>query len=153
MNFSNKLKELRRARGISQAELADALHVSRSAVAKWENGLGMPSKESLSILADYFAVSKDELVTVSEDGGNKNKMSDKDKKVIIRAAIIVVSAFVILTIAGIFIEPIGDVISSFGLCITFIILSIANIVRILKERKSKSSEESRRSEDNSKIEK
>lgn len=150
MNFSNKLKELRRARGISQAELADALHVSRSAVAKWENGLGMPSKESLSILADYFAVSKDELVTVSEDGGNKNKMSDKDKKVIIRAAIIVVSAFVILTIAGIFIEPIGDAISSFGLCITFIILSIANIVRILKERKSKSSEESRRSEDNSK---
>ena len=110
----------------------------------------MPSKESLSILADYFAVSKDELVTVSEDGGNKNKMSDKDKKVIIRAAIIVVSAFVILTIAGIFIEPIGDAISSFGLCITFIILSIANIVRILKERKSKSSEESRRSEDNSK---
>jgi transcriptional regulator with XRE-family HTH domain len=80
MNFSNKLKELRRARGISQAELADALHFSRSAVAKWENGLGMPSKESLSILADYLAVSKDELVTVGEDGGNKNKTSDKDKK-------------------------------------------------------------------------
>ena len=153
MNFSNKLKELRRARGISQAELADALHVSRSAVAKWENGLGMPGKESLSILADYFAVSKEELVTVSEDCGNKNKMSDKDKKVIIRAAIIVVSVFVILTIAGIFIEPIGDVISSFGLYIILILLSIANIVRIIKERKSKPSEEASQSEDNSKIEK
>lgn len=153
MNFSNKLKELRRARGISQAELADALHVSRSAVAKWENGLGMPSEESLSVLANYFAVSKEELVIVSEDRGNKNKMSDKDKKVVIRAAIITVSVFVVLTIAGIFIEPIGDVISSFGLCITLAILSIANIVRILKERKSKSSEESSRSEDNSRSEK
>ena len=153
MNFANKLKELRRARGISQAELADALHVSRSAVAKWENGLGMPGKESLSILADYFAVSEEELVIVGEDRGNKNKMSDKDKKVIIRAAIISVSVFFVLTIAGIFIEPIGDFISSFGICITFAIFSIANIVRILKERKSKSSKESSRSEDNSKLEK
>ena len=153
MDFSHKLKELRQARGISQAELAEALHVSRSAVAKWENGLGMPSEESLSVLANYFAVSKEELVIVSEDKGNKNKMSDKDKKVVIRAAIITVSVFVVLTIAGIFIEPIGDVISSFGLYIILILLSIANIVRIIKERKSKPSEEASQLEDNSKIEK
>ena len=39
MQFNERLKELRLKKGISQAELAKAIFVSRSAVAKWENGL------------------------------------------------------------------------------------------------------------------
>ena len=39
MEFSEKLKELRSEKGISQAKLAVDIHISRSAVAKWENGL------------------------------------------------------------------------------------------------------------------
>lgn len=42
--FKNKLKELREKNNISQYQLAEKIFVSRSAVAKWENGLGMPSK-------------------------------------------------------------------------------------------------------------
>ena len=37
--FKDKLKELRKQKGLSQQELADKLFVSRSAVAKWENSL------------------------------------------------------------------------------------------------------------------
>lgn len=147
MDFSHKLKELRKARGISQVELADALHVSRSAVAKWENGLGMPGKESLSILADYFGVSKGDLMADSKDESNKSKMSDRDKRIIARGAIISVSAFLALTIAGIFIEPIGDVIILYGLPLTLVILSISNIIRILRARKIS------RGEDNTDFEK
>ena len=44
MEFSEKLKELRSEKGISQAKLAADIHISRSAVAKWENGLGLPEK-------------------------------------------------------------------------------------------------------------
>ncbi|MBQ3041228.1 MAG: helix-turn-helix transcriptional regulator, partial [Clostridia bacterium] len=56
MEFSEKLKELRSEKGISQAKLAADIHISRSAVAKWENGLGLPNDESLKLLADYFGI-------------------------------------------------------------------------------------------------
>ena len=62
MEFSERLKELRSEKGISQAKLAADIHISRSAVAKWENGLGLPSDESLCLLADYFGITIDELI-------------------------------------------------------------------------------------------
>ena len=39
MEFCDKLKELRAEKGISQTKLAADIHISRSAVAKWENGI------------------------------------------------------------------------------------------------------------------
>lgn len=54
MEFNEKLRQLRRGRGLSQQALADAIFVSRSAVAKWENGLGLPSESSLNALLEYF---------------------------------------------------------------------------------------------------
>lgn len=39
MEFSKKLRELRLQRGISQTKLAADIHISRSAVAKWETDL------------------------------------------------------------------------------------------------------------------
>lgn len=56
MQFHEKLKQLRHQKGISQAELATKIFVSRSAIAKWESGLGLPSEESLALLADYFEI-------------------------------------------------------------------------------------------------
>lgn len=60
MEFRQRLRALREERGITQRELADAIYVSRSAVAKWENGLGIPSRESYQALLTYFGVSEDE---------------------------------------------------------------------------------------------
>ena len=37
--FSQNLKTLRRAKGLSQEELAARLHVARQTVSKWENGV------------------------------------------------------------------------------------------------------------------
>ena len=45
MEFKEKLKKMRGERGLSQQVLADAIFVSRSAVAKWEAGLGMPCED------------------------------------------------------------------------------------------------------------
>lgn len=59
MEFKDKLKTLRKEKGISQQTLADAIFISRSAVAKWENGLGLPNETSLNALAAYFRVNKD----------------------------------------------------------------------------------------------
>lgn len=63
MEFKDKLKKLRQSRGISQQALADAIFVSRSAVAKWENGLGFPSEESYQALLTYFEVTEDQFRT------------------------------------------------------------------------------------------
>lgn len=56
MEFKDKLKMLRTGGGLSQQALADAIHVSRSAVAKWENGLGYPSRDCFEALMAYFEV-------------------------------------------------------------------------------------------------
>ena len=60
--FKDKLKDLRTKKGVSQNDLAEKIFVSRSAIAKWENGLGMPSKASMDSLCNYFQISKEELL-------------------------------------------------------------------------------------------
>lgn len=49
---------------LSQEELAERLCVSRSAVAKWETGKGIPDVENMKALAALFQVSVDELLGV-----------------------------------------------------------------------------------------
>ena len=60
MEFKDKLKKLRTEAGVSQEALAEAIHVSRSAIAKYENGNGNPSNETLKALAFYFGVETSE---------------------------------------------------------------------------------------------
>ena len=60
MEFKDRLKKLRQEKHLSQQELADAIYVSRSAIAKWENGLGIPNKTSYKSLLDYFKVTSEE---------------------------------------------------------------------------------------------
>ena len=63
MEFHEKLQELRKSRGLTQEELAEALYVSRTAVSKWENGRGYPSIDSLKEISAYFSVTLDELLS------------------------------------------------------------------------------------------
>ena len=75
MKFKDKLKAFRVERGLSQEKLADVIHVSRSAIAKYENGNGKPSKDTLNALARYFNVGTDELeddLEVKKRNNNKN---------------------------------------------------------------------------------
>ena len=50
--LSENLKTLRKARGLSQEELAGRLHVVRQTVSKWEKGLSVPDAELLVRLAE-----------------------------------------------------------------------------------------------------
>ena len=61
MEFKDRLKALRQENKISQQALANAIYVSRSAIAKWENGLGLPSQASYRALLDYFKITDEEL--------------------------------------------------------------------------------------------
>ena len=51
MDFQDKLKELRKNRGLTQEELAQALFVSRTAISKWESGKGYPNIDSLKAIS------------------------------------------------------------------------------------------------------
>ena len=46
--FCENLKNIRRAKGISQELLAEQLHVVRQTVSKWENGFSVPDQTPLS---------------------------------------------------------------------------------------------------------
>lgn len=59
--IGNNIKLLRKAKGVTQEELAEAVHVSFQAVSKWENG-GAPDIDTLPALANFFGVSIDELL-------------------------------------------------------------------------------------------
>ncbi len=60
--FRERLYQLRKARGLSQEELANIVGVSRQAVQKWEAGTSRPDMDNLDQLSQYFGVSLDYLV-------------------------------------------------------------------------------------------
>ena len=54
--FNIVLKELRTHRGLTQDELAAALHITKQALSHYERGTRYPKKEMLENIADYFNV-------------------------------------------------------------------------------------------------
>lgn len=63
MELKDKIKQLRLQNGLTQAQLAEKLFVSRSTVAKWENGLGLPAKDSMEALEKLFDVETGSVAT------------------------------------------------------------------------------------------
>ena len=101
MLFKDALKELRKNKGISQYDLAEALNISRSVVAKWETGLTLPNEENIKLLMNYFNVSKEELFKNEETESivvKKNVSILKMKKLIISLVIAIVVLIIIFTI-------------------------------------------------------
>ena len=84
MEFNEKLQELRKQKGITQEELAESLYVSRTAISKWESGRGYPNIDSLKIIAKFFGVtidellSGDELLTIAEEDTKQKEKHFRD---------------------------------------------------------------------------
>lgn len=75
MEFSNRLYTIRKQSGLSQEELGNKLNVSRQTVSKWELGESTPDMEKLTMLADLFDISLDELVLGKVPVESKEKSS------------------------------------------------------------------------------
>jgi len=80
LEFSEKLQELRKSRGLTQEELAELLYVSRTAISKWESGRGYPSIDSLKEISKFFSVSIDDLLS----GEKLVSIAEKENKSNIR---------------------------------------------------------------------
>ena len=64
MQTGQKIAKLRIQAGLSQAQLADALFVSRELVSKWETGSNRPDRQMLEALAKIFSVPLNELIDI-----------------------------------------------------------------------------------------
>ena len=72
MSFADRLIQLRKAKGLSQEELADSLGVSRQAISRWEQGNTFPDLLNLQKIMKVFGVSADYLICdeYADEGNN-----------------------------------------------------------------------------------
>lgn len=67
MSFGNRLKELRKSKGITQAELAEIVNLSRPSIAAFEGDARLPEINTLESMAEFFGVTVDYLLGRTQD--------------------------------------------------------------------------------------
>lgn len=97
MELKDKIKELRIKNNMLQKDLAEKCFVSRSAVAKWENGLGMPSEDSIEKLCEIFEIERSALIEnqINEESHIKKNRSIKRLNIVV----IVLAALLVITLS------------------------------------------------------
>ena len=105
MEFHEKLQELRKSKGLTQEELAEALYVSITAVSKWESGRGYPSIDSLKEISRFFGVTIDELICPQE---MMTAAEDDKRQSIGRYVSVICNAMDILTAVLLFLPVFGN---------------------------------------------
>ena len=82
MDFSEKLLTLRKAKDLTQEQLAEKLNVSRQSVSKWESGQAVPELDKIVAMSVVFDVTTDYLLKSSEinDLSVKTEMLEKQQQ-------------------------------------------------------------------------
>ena len=80
MKISQVLKDIRQHHQLTQEALAERLNVSRSAIARWESGKGIPDIGNLIAISREFDVSLDQLIKEDERLEKKVIEDSKAKK-------------------------------------------------------------------------
>ena len=70
MTFSNTSKTLRKEKGLSQVQLAEALNISKACISMIEIGKNEPTANTLLKYADFFQCPTDYLLGREDDFGN-----------------------------------------------------------------------------------
>ena len=75
--FNENFKALRQARGLTQAQMADKLGISISAVSMYEQGKRNPDNDMLRKICEKFRISTDSLLGINVKGNNEVKSVDE----------------------------------------------------------------------------
>lgn len=81
MKLGEKILQLRKAKGLSQEQLAAEISVSRQAISKWELGESMPDIENILQLTKIFDVTSDYLLNDTIDNPDSNQMKTEENLV------------------------------------------------------------------------
>ena len=88
MIFADTLKKLRKEKGLTQQELADQIHVTRSSLAKWEKGYRMPDAVTLARLAEVLGVDVNTLISAAAQSDERpNVIIVDDVKPIVKGGV------------------------------------------------------------------
>lgn len=77
MNIGEKLFELRKAKNLSQEEVADKLNVTRQTVSKWETNQSTPDFDKIIPICELFKISTDELLRGSKEENKTEEVTDE----------------------------------------------------------------------------
>jgi transcriptional regulator with XRE-family HTH domain len=84
MLFAKTVRDLRAEKGLSQRDLANLLFVTRSTIARWENGSRLPDAETMSRLAQCLGVDVGTLLSAAAVSGESlNVIMVDDRKIIL----------------------------------------------------------------------
>lgn len=72
--FSRNVRELRISKNLNQIQLGEKLHYTSKAISKWENGDVLPDIVTLSMIAEFFNITVDDLIS------NKNVIRKSNRK-------------------------------------------------------------------------
>lgn len=87
--LGTRLYELRRAKHLSQEDVAEKLNVTRQTVSKWETDQSTPDFDKIAPLCELYGITSDELLTGErkEDGDNTSYSIEEDKEIIKKKAL------------------------------------------------------------------
>lgn len=88
-NLNLKLQELRKKNNLSQAEVAEYLHVSRQAISQWENGKASPDIENIKKMCKLYGVSVGDILGLEQEEKPKKNL-EEDIYAILEVLVIVV---------------------------------------------------------------
>lgn len=74
--IKEKIKELRKSRGLTQKQLASLINKSVTGLASWEQGLSEPGVNDIRLLCMIFEVSADYLLGLEDETGAKTYINN-----------------------------------------------------------------------------
>ena len=67
ITYVERIRQLRLEDGLSQAQLAQEIGISQSAIGYWEQGSRVPNANAIIALAKYFGVTSDYILGLSDN--------------------------------------------------------------------------------------
>lgn len=77
--FAERLRELRRSRGLTQLELSERIGLAKSTIAGYEKGFRKPKVQTLNIMAEFFNTSADYIIGLTDNKIAKDPSQDLHK--------------------------------------------------------------------------
>lgn len=140
MTIGLKIQNLRKQRGLSQEQLAEAVGVSRQAVSKWEAEQSVPDIDKIILICEYFGVTTDYILrneemscmeAIQSINTNKNEDKEESKENEKKSALLLTVAVMLYILCAV---PIIIIPNQVGLVLLLDMVAVATGLMIFRSR-------------------